>query len=140
MISDDRLRHIIGVARECYNIAKERGFNEDFCKRMFMIGYLHDVGYEFDETATHGSESAKLLSNICLKSNSNVIGAIEKHGELEGYMNTELNILNIADLTIDACGNKVTVEERLADISERYGVNSNAYIKSKQLAENLKLL
>ena len=38
-ISEDRLHHMLGVARECYKLAQDMGYNEDFCRRMFMIGW-----------------------------------------------------------------------------------------------------
>ncbi len=37
-ISEDRLHHIIGVARKAYSIAKEMGYDENFARRMWMIG------------------------------------------------------------------------------------------------------
>jgi HD superfamily phosphodiesterase len=46
-ISEDRLKHILGVSRKAYRIAKDRGHDEKFARKMFMAGWLHDVGYEF---------------------------------------------------------------------------------------------
>ena len=61
-ISDDRLHHILGIARKWYKIAKEEGFDAEFCRRMFMIGWCHDVGYEFIKTQeTHANMSAEML-------------------------------------------------------------------------------
>lgn len=57
MIDNNRLQHIIGVARKCYSIAKSHGHNEDFCKKMFMLGWCHDIGYEFDRP-NYGREYA----------------------------------------------------------------------------------
>ena len=64
-ISEDRLHHILGVARKAYKIAKEEGFDEDFARKMFMIGWLHDIGYEFSkEPDNHAEESVNLLLGI----------------------------------------------------------------------------
>ena len=58
-ISDNRLRHSIGVARKAYQIAKDMGKDEDFCRKMFMLGYIHDIGYEFSKTQSEHSAHRK---------------------------------------------------------------------------------
>lgn len=64
-ISEDRLHHIIGVARKAYAIAKQRGHSEEFARKMFMAGWLHDVGYEFSEKqGHHPHESGELVRLI----------------------------------------------------------------------------
>lgn len=61
-ISEARLHHILGVARKSYKIAKEMGYDERFCRRCFMLGWIHDVGYEFSEKQSeHPNVSAELL-------------------------------------------------------------------------------
>ena len=50
-ISNDRMKHILGVARQCYKLAKEKyKLSEDDSRKAFMLGYLHDVGYEIQIT------------------------------------------------------------------------------------------
>ena len=61
-ISENRIHHILGVARKAYKIAKDMGFEEDFCRRCFMLGWIHDVGYEFAEKQSeHPDISAEML-------------------------------------------------------------------------------
>ena len=42
-------------------------------------------------------------------------------------------ILNIADMTISNDGKKVTYEERMAGIEERYGKDSEQYVEAEQV-------
>ena len=61
-ISDNRLHNILGVARKAYQIAKDRGHDEKFARKMFMIGWLHDIGYEFSERQEyHPFESGEMM-------------------------------------------------------------------------------
>lgn len=45
-ISENKLLHIIGVARECERLAKEAGMTEKEQAACFVMGFLHDIGYE----------------------------------------------------------------------------------------------
>ena len=40
-ISENRLHHILGVARKAYKIAKDMGKDENFCRKCFMLGWIH---------------------------------------------------------------------------------------------------
>ena len=150
-ISEDRLHHILGVARKCYEIAKERSHNEEFCQRMFMIGWVHDVGYEFvEKQSEHPAKSSELLHNlvsvhnlydtqISLKTDY----AIHYHGQFpdkELLNNEEWIILNMADMLIDSTGNEVTVEERLEDIKVRYGDKSKQYLDAHNICKIIGLI
>ena len=135
-ISDDRLRHILGVARKAYKIAKEMGKTEDFSRKMFMLGWCHDVGYEFSETQEqHAAESAKmllLLEDSCVVSDlqKNAYKAIKNHGLYTSEMTDEYKILCMADMQVDSKGNEVDVATRLESIKERYGEYSDQYLTS----------
>lgn len=137
-ISDNKLRHIIGVARRCYEIAKEDGKNESIARKLFLIGYLHDVGYEFAEyKEEHPDISNDLLINLFDVGNE----AIKNHGKVDTDLtNYELVTLNKADLTVDAYGMKCTVYERLCDIKSRYGKESRTYKNAVELAKKLELI
>lgn len=143
-ISEDRLHHILSVARECYQIAKRRGYDEIFCRRMFMIGWNHDVGYEFSKKQSdHPIISKNLLELVGVTDNnedsSRVLDSIREHGLYVNEETAEWTILNIADMTIDSKGNKVDVMQRLNDIKNRYGEYSNQYLTACDLAYSLKL-
>ena len=127
-ISEDRLHHILGVARKAYSIAKDMGYNERQCQKMFMLGWLHDVGYEFSEKQDeHPVISAKLIELVGDIEPVN-IHAIKKHGKYTEHETKEWQILNMADMLTDSSGNDVTVSKRLDDIKERYGEYSDQYL------------
>ena len=143
-ISEDRVHHILGVARECYKIAKDKGYDEDFCRRMWMIGWNHDVGYEFSEKQSEhphvGEEMLKLI-NITNgnKESSKVLHSIRQHGLYAKTKSIEWVILNTADMTTDSKGNKVDVTKRLEDIKNRYGEYSNQYLTACDIAYTIGL-
>lgn len=137
-LKENRLRYIVGVARKCYSLALERGHDEDFAKKMFMIGYLHDVGYEFTErNYGHPEESASLAKLIGCS--TDVVQTIEKHGKYGNTNDEEYVILNTADMLIDKDGNEVDVYERLEDIKKRYGEWSDTYLTACDICYSLGL-
>ena len=140
-ITEDRLHHILGVARKAYKIAKEMGYDERFARRMFMIGWNHDVGYEFAEKrAEHAGLSAELLCALRGgfdvmtyplyedKECEDAVSAVRNHGRYTGHETAEWKILNMADMLIDSKGKEVTVSQRLEDIRNRYGEHSDQYL------------
>ena len=77
-ISEDRLHHIIGVARKAYAIAKQRGHSEEFARKMFMDGWLHDVGYEFSEKQGHHPHESGELVRLIMEEPSEKPSRVEK--------------------------------------------------------------
>lgn len=127
-ISEERLHHMIGVARKAYEIARQEGFPEPFCRKMFMIGWNHDVGYEFSEKQPdHCETGAEMLMQITGAYNENV-HAVQKHGHYSSVRSDEWRILNMADMLIDHDGKEVDVIKRLDGIKERYGEYSDQYL------------
>ena len=146
-ISEDRLHHILGVARECYQIAKNIGKDEYFCRYMFTIGWNHDIGYEFSKVQSEhpiisydmvNSLHDELAQKLDLIPTSSI--AILQHGYYDSEKFLEWKILNIADLTIDSKGNKVDVMQRLEDIKNRYGELSNQYLTACDIAVQVGLI
>lgn len=138
MISEDRLKHIIGVARRCYELATEKNWDNDACIKMFIIGFLHDIGYEFSDNRGHAEAGADMLNTIDFP--SAVI--IRKHGRplpIERQP-AELRILNQADIETSATGEKVSAEQRLQDVESRYGRESIQYKNMEKLCKELKLI
>ena len=137
-ISEDKLHHILGVARECYRLSVEMGYSETFAQKMFTIGWNHDIGYEFATTPKDHPEIGiqTLIDTFDCKENTS-IDAILKHGKQTEDKTIEWLILNLADLTIDHKGNKVTIEERLASIQERYGTHSHQYQNSSWVSNQV---
>lgn len=144
-ISDDKMKHILEVARECYRIAQDRGFDDEFCERMFMLGWIHDVGYEFAEEANeHGVYSELLMRRIGVSAtnmnSSKALHCVRTHGHVTNTISTEWVILNTADLTVNSKGEHVSVYKRLEDIKARYGEDSTQYISSCEVAKKCGLL
>ncbi len=126
MITEYRLKHILGVARKAKEIAsKICPDDEKYAQDMFVLGLLHDVGYEFLET---GQGHAKLGGEILERSDYKYSQEIINHGYSENTtMTDELFILNCADMTVGVNGKTCSMSERLKDIGVRYGINSQAY-------------
>ena len=146
-ISEDRLHHILGVARKSYKIALERGHDEDFARKMFVLGWNHDIGYEF---STKPSEHPDISANILLDAfyggkepwgniGMDSIKAILKHGKYPIEETEEWIILNQADMQVDLKGNEVSVTRRLDDIKERYGEFSDEYLTSCDICYRINL-
>ena len=136
MITEDRLKHMLGVARKCYSIAKERKHSEDFCKKMWFIGYTHDIGYEFVESENHSTESASMLASFGC-TDYNILTAVKSHSKTINTHNEIWEILTLADMQVDSQGNEVTIEERLEDIKSRYGKVSKEYKIALEVVEEI---
>ena len=47
MISEDRKKHIWGVAKFLKRYAQEENMSQDDIHSLYLLGLLHDIGYEF---------------------------------------------------------------------------------------------
>lgn len=144
-ISEDRLHHCLGVARKCYALAKTEGYSEEFCRRMFTIGWNHDIGYEFTiDKAEHPAVSEELLKSIGMtndnRDSAKTLHAIRLHGHNAKTKSAEWRILNIADMLVDSKGNEVTASQRLQDIATRFGEDSREFKQAAELCELLQLV
>lgn len=143
-ISEHRINHMLGVARKCYYLAKEKyNMTEEDARKMFFMGLIHDFGYEFSECPSeHPIIAGDILNSMTIDDFCNIVDAIKHHGKIEKYeYQTADYILNEADLTINSQGAEVTMEERIEDIKGRYGEISRQYrnaCKLKQELENRK--
>ena len=137
-ISNDRMLHILSVARQSYQIAKNKyHLNEEDCKKAFVIGFLHDIGYEFSEYNLEHPEKGR---ELILETLGVDLPEIQEHGNPDTEQTLFLSILNEADLTVDSKGNIVSVEERLNDIKSRYSEDALEYLKPLHLAQKLDLI
>ena len=135
MIDKDRLNHSIAVARKMVEIGKEYNLTDEQLKELFLLGYNHDIGYEFCNNENH-----RIVGGNILKANNyRYWQEVYYHGEIDiEYSSIYLDILNKADMQIDKYGNDVGYDKRLEDIKTRYGEESNIYKKAKILINNLK--
>ena len=132
LISDSRLAHMRNVGRRAQLIARRLGIEApEEQKDIFLMGYLHDVGYEFSNNqAEHERIGGRLLEHNGYR----YWQEIYHHGNPDAeYSSTLLDILNAADMLTNAKGESVTFEERLSDIASRYGNTSQQHAKAKKL-------
>ena len=128
MITDDKAMHMLGVARRMREYALEDGADEKRAEEAFVVGWLHDIGYEFTSKANHENYGADILERM----NFPYADEIRHHAEPgDGEM---LGWLIKADMTVDHQGKFCTLEERLNGIKERYG-EGETYRKCVKIAE-----
>ena len=131
MINENRLNHILAVARKAYKIAKDFGYDEQYAREMFALGWNHDVGYEFDPI-NHENVGADILPNY------KYAEFIRSHGLAPAQLTKEWIIINLADMTTSPTGEETTIEARLAEIESRYGKDHVWYKQSKEICDTLK--
>ena len=130
---------MLGVARECYKLAKKEGLSEEDARVYWLIGLLHDIGYEFtDYSENYADIGADILEELGLKQMglfkwSEFRNAIRNQGDAHINNNNLLKILNKANLSINETGDYCTYEERLQELENKYGKESIEYINAKQL-------
>ena len=132
----DRLNHSFAVANKMVEIGKKYNLEEADLQDLFVLGYNHDIGYEFcTNNIEHNIIGGQILGNNGYKYWKEVY----YHGNPSTQYNSLfLRILNMADMQIDKYGNDVGIAKRLEDIKIRYGENSKPYIYSKQIIDKLK--
>ena len=141
MLSENKVRHILKVAELCYFIALEKyNLTEEKARAMWVIGYNHDIGYNFMSSEDSPKKHPEIGSNAIKEAFNFDCEAIRLHGKCVSQSNLSLRILNEADLRVDSHGNEVSVEERLADICKRYGKDSSQYGQAMWLAKELELI
>lgn len=131
MINENRLNHILAVARKAYKIAKDFGYDEQYAREMFALGWNHDIGYEFDPI-NHENVGADILPNY------KYAEFIRSHGLAPTQLTTEWIIINLADMTTSPIGEEISIEARLTEIESRYGKDHIWYKQSKEVCDILK--
>lgn len=134
-MNEDRLRHSIAVARKMVEIAKSKNLSDEDIKNCFIIGYNHDIGYEF----TKNGNNHNTIGGEILRNNFKYWREIYYHGEINvEYKSLYLDILNQADMQIDKYGNDVGYDKRLEDIKSRYGEDSEVYNKCCKIVDKIR--
>ena len=131
MINENRLNHILAVARKAYKIAKDFGYDEQYAREMFALGWNHDIGYEFDPI-NHENVGADILPNY------KYAEFIRSHGLAPAQLTKEWIIINLADMTTSPTGEETNIEARLVEIESRYGKDHIRYKQSKEVCDILK--
>src|SRR5574344_619152 len=131
----DRLKHSIAVARKMVEIGKDNNLIEENIKDLFVLGFIHDIGYEFGNNSNHNLIGSDILKNNGYK----YWKEIYYHGKMQKtYKSVYLDILNSADMQIDKLGNDVGFDKRIEDIKNRYGKDSSVYREAVLLVKNIK--
>lgn len=137
MISENRWKHILGVARKAKMLAEKlKPDNAQYAEDMFLLGVMHDLGYEFMESnASHAAVGGEMLK----RSGYKYWQEVALHGdETVENMTDELFILNCADMMTGPSGEDFTFEERLEEIASRFGKDAMPYKKCVIEVEKLK--
>lgn len=131
-IDIERLVHSREVGCLAVQLGREMfDWDEQHCQQMFLLGLVHDCGYEFvDDLLDHPIVGSNLLK----ESGYFYWREVRWHGIPHApYYSNELLVLNIADLLVGRDGRRVTLIQRLNDIARRYGTESEQFIRAKQL-------
>lgn len=135
MLDTDRLNHSLSVARKMVEIGKEYNLSEEELQELFVLGFVHDIGYEYEKLGDHRAVGGKVLK----ESNYKYWQEVYHHGEIDtSYKSLYLTILNKADIQIDKYGNDVGYDSRLIDIKSRYGEDSEVYKKVLKMVKTLR--
>lgn len=138
MIFLPKMQHSMGVGRKMAQIATKKGLSKEQIEDCFLLGLLHDIGYEYTEDF---SEHEHIGGKVLERNGYRYWREVYYHGHpTDEYQSLYLDILNAADQQVDTHGNDVGYENRLKDIKIRYGETSKAYKDSCVLQERLKSL
>ena len=134
-MDNNRLKHSYGVACKMIELGKKRKLSKENLQELFILGYVHDIGYQFCNNKKHNIIGGNLLKDNGYKYWKEVY----YHGVPNcEYKSLYLNILNTADMMIDKFGNDVGFDKRLEDIKNRYGQDSIQYNNSVKIVNELR--
>ena len=134
-MDENRLKHSLAVAKKMIEIGKEYNLNDKELQDLFVLGFNHDIGYEYGNNLNHEHIGGEILKRNDYKYWKEVC----YHGNINSqYSSLYLKILNKADMQIDKYGNDVGYTKRLLDIKTRYGENSITYKNAETLVSMLR--
>ena len=135
MLDEYRLNHSLAVARKMVEIGKIYNMNEKQLQELFILGFNHDIGYEFGDNSNHNEIGANILKESGYKHWKEIY----YYGKINTNFNSQyLDILNMADMQINKYGEDVGFTERLEDIKKRYGEDSVTYKNAEALIMKLR--
>ena len=130
----DRMKHSLAVARKMVEIGNKLELNKEQLHELFILGFNHDIGYEFGTNESHNIIGGNMLKNSGYKYWQEVY----YHGNPEaGYNSLYLDILIEADMKINKYGEDVGYEKRLEDIRNRYGSDAVQYNDALKIIDYL---
>ena len=115
-----------------YEKALKKTGDEFYAKKMFHLGLVHDIGYQFTD---NNKEHAHVGGEFLREEGYEYWKEVYDHGDpnFTERPSDEWFLLNIADMQTDAKGNRVSFDERLKDIGDRYGFDSYEYLTARTL-------
>ena len=138
MLTADNLQHMLSVARKCYKLARAGDYSEEDARDVFLMGLLHDIGKEFNHD-NHALTSYEMLKHFTESENFEFyLNSIELHGQACEKCSTFQDMLNYADMTTMPDGSPTSLDNRLSEIKERYGSDSDVYHECVKLSYYLK--
>lgn len=139
-ITDDRIKHMHGVAEYMYAHAREYGLDPEL---MYILGLNHDIGY-MNGKEGHEKEGGALMAlsgyiyDDCIRWHGCTPSEwVDAHVPGVDFIPLELALLWEADMHVDLTGEDVGYDKRLKGVAKRYGKSSHAY---KVCAETIKWL
>ena len=107
-----------------------------FAEDMFLLGILHDFGYEFAENPSdHPAVGAEILK----RQGYRYWKEVADHGNINVTEATDaLFVLSCADMTTGPHGESFTMEDRIDNMAQRYGRDSRQHKKAIVAAERLR--
>ena len=122
-LNDNILKHSRTVAKRMSDFVME---NRDAftCshEEMFVLGMLHDIGYAFTDDQP---EHAKVAGEFLREEGYRYWREVYYHGIPQTeYDSVELRLLNYIDITTGYGGEIMSAEERIDEITAKYGVSS----------------
>lgn len=61
MIDNNRLNHSLAVARKMVEIGKLYNLKDDELRDLYVLGFNHDIGYEYENNSNHGHIGGEIL-------------------------------------------------------------------------------
>lgn len=124
------------VGRLCYELARDIfEISEKEAEQMFVMGILHDIGYEFvSNQLEHAQKGGEILKSAGFQHWE----PVARHGteNIDVSDHRDL-VLNIADMSVGKTGKRIGFNKRLQDIENRYGKDSPQYVTSKNVIEKI---
>jgi len=115
----NRQLHSIAVGKVMYELAERNKLDP---LEMYELGCMHDIGYFLPggDNKTHAHLAYEHLKHKRYK----YADEVRLHGMYLKFQSPALLLLNYADMIVDSKGNIVGLEERLKEILDKYGDDS----------------
>ena len=112
-----------------------RPADEAFAEDMFLLGMLHDFGYEFaEEPSDHPAIGAEILK----RQGYRYWKEVADHGNINvTEVSDALFVLSCADMTTGPHGERFTMQDRIDNMAQRYGRDSRHHKKAIVAAERI---